>query len=184
MPSRLRTAPLWQEEMDVAVGSINSIAHSVCMLMKIKQSTSLTGGITAQGDRLDQLNEPHFLFVDRDHLYVSDDHNHRVMKWLKSAKEGVVVAGGRGEGDALTQLHWSNGVIVDQLGTVYVVDLGNHRIMCWPQEAKQGTIIVGGNGLGNQANQLIYPTGLSLDRQNNFYVAEMNNHRVQRFSMN
>ena len=30
--------------------------------------------------------------------------NHRVMKWVKGAKEGIVVAGGRGKGNDLTQL--------------------------------------------------------------------------------
>ena len=32
------------------------------------------------------------------------ENNHRVMKWNKGAKEGIVVAGGQGQGSALTQL--------------------------------------------------------------------------------
>jgi hypothetical protein len=34
-------------------------------------------------------------------LYVSDRDNHRVMKWIKDAKEGIVVAGGNGQGNSL-----------------------------------------------------------------------------------
>jgi hypothetical protein len=37
---------LWLEEMDKAMESINSLALRVCMLMMIKLSMSLIGGIT------------------------------------------------------------------------------------------------------------------------------------------
>ncbi|CAF3696729.1 unnamed protein product [Rotaria sp. Silwood1] len=67
------------------------------------------------------------------------------MKWMEGAKQGIVVAGGQGEGNDLTQLLYPQGVVVDQLGTVYVADPGNDRIMRWPQGATQGSVIVGGN---------------------------------------
>ncbi|CAM4835196.1 unnamed protein product, partial [Rotaria magnacalcarata] len=52
-----------------------------------KNSTLVAGG-NGQGDGLNQLNWPVYLFVDRDHsVYVSDNYNHRVMKWNKDAKE-------------------------------------------------------------------------------------------------
>ena len=39
-----------------------------------------------------------FIFIDaNDSLYVSDCENHRVMKWVKNASEGIVVAGGQGK---------------------------------------------------------------------------------------
>ncbi|CAF4628628.1 unnamed protein product, partial [Rotaria socialis] len=92
--------------------------------------------------------------VDRQQtVYVSDERNHRVMKWNKGAKEGIVVAGGQGEGSALTQLSRPNGIFVDTLGTLYVADSYNHRVMRWTQgDKKQGTVIVGGNGVGEGAN--------------------------------
>ncbi|CAF5058556.1 unnamed protein product, partial [Rotaria socialis] len=69
-----------------------------------KDGTLVAGG-NGQGDGLNQLNYPRYLFVDRDHsVYVSDNENHRVMKWVEGAKEGIVVAGGQGQGNALTQL--------------------------------------------------------------------------------
>jgi hypothetical protein len=61
-----------------------------------------------------------------------------VIKWVKEAKEGIVVAGdGQGLGNALTQLSYPRGVIVDQLATVYVADYSNHRIMRWSKGATQ-----------------------------------------------
>ncbi|CAF1081949.1 unnamed protein product [Adineta steineri] len=147
------------------------------------QGTIVAGG-NERGDRLDQLNEPHFIFVDRDHsVFVSDWGNHRVMKWIEGAKEGVVVAGGQGEGNSLSQLSRPLGILVDQLDTVYVADRGNNRIVRWRKGAKQGTIIAGGNGEGEQANQLNYPEGLSFDRHGHLYVADGKNRRVQRFTI-
>ncbi|CAF4717960.1 unnamed protein product, partial [Rotaria socialis] len=87
------------------------------------------------------------------------------MKWVEGAKEGIVVAGGQGKGNALTQLHWPNGIFVDTLGTLYVADSNNNRVMRWTQGDKtQGAVIVGGNGQGEGANQFNYPIGLSFDR--------------------
>ncbi|CAF4766885.1 unnamed protein product, partial [Rotaria sp. Silwood2] len=79
------------------------------------------------------------------------------MKWVEGAKQGIVVAGGQGQGNGLTQMSRPEGVVVDQLGTVYVADYENDRIMRWPQGATQGSVIVGGNGIGEQSNQLNGP---------------------------
>ena len=103
---------------------------------------------------------------------------------MKGAKEGIVVAGGQGQGNSLTQLSSPRGVVVDQLGTVYVTDLGNHRVMRWPKGATQGSVVVGGKEPGEQANQLSGPVGLSFDREGNLYVVDLNNHRVHKFNIN
>jgi DNA-binding beta-propeller fold protein YncE len=105
------------------------------------------------------------------------------MKWMEGAKQGIVVAGGQGEGNGLTQLCSPRGVIVDQLGTVYVADCWNNRIMRWSKGATQGSVIVGGNGGGSQSNQLNGPVGLSFDRHGNLYVVDNGNHRVQKFNI-
>ena len=52
---------------------------------------------------------PTYIFIDREEtVYVSDQGNHRVMKWVKGAKEGIVVAGGQGQGNSLKQLSRSS----------------------------------------------------------------------------
>ncbi|CAF1599966.1 unnamed protein product [Didymodactylos carnosus] len=105
------------------------------------------------------------------------------MKWVEGAKQGIVVAGGQGQGNGLTQLSYPRGVVVDQLGTVYVAEEGNDRIMRWPKGATQGSVIVGGNGGGGQLNQLYWPIGLSFDRHGNLCVIDNGNHRVQKFNI-
>ncbi|CAF5030642.1 unnamed protein product, partial [Rotaria sp. Silwood1] len=145
---------------------------------------TVVAGDNGQGNRLDQLSYPHYVFVDRYYsVYVSDFGNNRVMKWEEGAKQGIVVAGGQGKGNRLTQLNYPQGVVVDQLGTVYVADFGNRRIMRWPKGATQGSVIVGGNGSGALSNQLNGPVGLSFDRHGNLYVVDYGNARVQKFKI-
>ena len=53
-----------------------------------------------------------------------------MIKWNKDANQGIVVAGGRGKGSALTQLSHRNGLFVVTSGTIYVVDSWNDRVKC------------------------------------------------------
>ncbi len=147
------------------------------------EGTVIAGG-NGNGSRLNQLSDPHKVFVDRDHsVYVSDWGNHRVMRWVEGAKQGFIVAGGQGEGNGRTHVSYPNGVVVDQLGTVYVAEEQNDRIIRWVKGATQGTVIVGGNGRGGQSNQLCAPICLSFDRHGNLYVADWGNARVQKFNL-
>jgi sugar lactone lactonase YvrE len=131
------------------------------------------------GKNLNQLNFPSSIFVDKDYsLYISDTYNHRVMKWLKDAKEGFTVAGGH----KLSQLRSPQGIIVDQLGSVYVADSGNYRVMRWCKGAKTGIIVVQRN-----KEEIIgpfnYPTGLSFDLEENLYVVDRRHHGIQKFDL-
>ena len=72
---------------------------------------------------------------------MSDQENHRVVKRIRGATEGIVVAGGQGLGKALTQFSRPEGLLVDASGTVYVADGLNHRIMRWSQGANEGSVV-------------------------------------------
>ncbi|CAF1423360.1 unnamed protein product [Adineta steineri] len=142
----------------------------------------VVAGGNEQGIQLNQLNHPGFIFVDDDQsVYVSDQDNHRVMKWRKGAKAGIIVAGGNGKGKNLNQLSSPRGVIIDNFGQIYVADCWNHRVMRWCEGKEEGEIIVGGNGEGKQSNQLNSPHGLSFDDKGNLYVANSGNHRIKKF---
>ncbi|CAF1607621.1 unnamed protein product, partial [Rotaria magnacalcarata] len=97
----------------------NYAKHEVRRYKFGEKNGTLVAGGNGQGAGLNQLNNPTYLFVDRQqNVYVSDRDNHRVMKWVEGAKEGIVVAGGQGEGSALTQLYYPRGIFVDALGTL------------------------------------------------------------------
>jgi sugar lactone lactonase YvrE len=149
-----------------------------------KGKGKIVAGGNGEGDRLNQLNGPTYLFVDEDDsLYITNEKNHRVMKWLKDAKEGIVVAGGNGQGNSLRQMSRPTGVIVDRLGQIYVADFDNNRVMRWCQGAEEGTIVIGGNRKGQLSNQFSGLAGLSFDREGNLYVADWENHRIQKFEI-
>jgi sugar lactone lactonase YvrE len=105
------------------------------------------------------------------------------MKWIKEAKEGILVAGGNDKGKELTQLYYPRGVWVDEMGTVYVAEFGNQRVTQWPKNETRGIVVVGGNGGGNATNQFNCPMGLSFDRRGDMYVTEWGNNSVQHFKL-
>ncbi|CAF3991069.1 unnamed protein product [Adineta steineri] len=141
----------------------------------------VVAGRNGNGNQLNQLNSPTFIFVDEEQsVYVSDRENHRVMKWRKGAKEGRIVAGGNDQGRNLNQLSQPEGVIVDELGKIYVADNGNSRVMRWCEGKEEGEIIVGGNGGENQLNG---PVDLCFDDQGNLYVADCWNDRIAKFDL-
>ncbi len=145
---------------------------------------TVAAGGNGQGNRLNQLNYPYYIFVDQDHsVYVSDGNNHRITKWLKGAKEGILVAGIHGKGNGMTQLSNPRGIAVNPLGIVYVADCSNYRVMRWSKGATQGSVVVGGNGQGGQPNQFNAPLGCAFDRQGSLYVVDYGNHRVQKFNI-
>ena len=142
----------------------------------------IVAGGNGRGAAHNQLNCPRQIFVDTDQsVYVSDMHNHRVMKWVKGATEGVVVAGRQGPGNSLSQLNNPSAIFVDRMGSVYVVDQGSDRVMRWTQGTLEGEVLVGGKGRGSQNNQLHGASGVSFDNQGNLYVIDPYNHRIQRF---
>ncbi|CAF0986614.1 unnamed protein product [Adineta steineri] len=144
----------------------------------------LVAGGNGKGNKLNQLNYPGIIFVDKDQsVYVSDRDNHRVMKWRKDAKEGTVVAGGNGQGSNLNQLSGPQGVVVDYLGEIYVADCNNQRVMRWREGKEKGETVVGGNGDENLFHQVSGARDLSFDDEGNLYVVDYNNHRIQKFEV-
>ena len=147
-----------------------------------KREGIIVAGGNGRGNKLNQLNNPTHIFVDREEtIYVSDKENRRVMKWYKGASEGIIVAGGQEQGNNLNQLSYPNGLVVNEVGDVYVADSGNDRIMCWSAGSKEGRVVIGGNGEGEGLNQLCGPNGISFDVENNLYVTDLGNNRIQRF---
>ncbi|CAF2550885.1 unnamed protein product [Rotaria sp. Silwood2] len=130
------------------------------------------------------LNQPNALFVDRNRsVYVTDMHNHLVIKVDEGTTQFSIVAGGS-HGHESNHLLFPLAVIVDAFDTVYVADTNNHRLMWWPRGAKSGSIIIGSCGQGSQSDQLSGPTDLSFDLEGNLYVLDHYNHRVQKFALN
>ncbi|CAF1226643.1 unnamed protein product [Adineta steineri] len=116
-------------------------------------------------------------------LYISDSENNEVRRWKMGEynNEGIIVAGGNGQGSLLNQLNSPSFIFVDDDQSVYVSDENNNRVMKWIKDAKEGIVVAGGNGEGRNLSQVSSPQGLIVDDLGQVYVADCNNHRVMRW---
>lgn len=146
----------------------------------------MAGNGTA-GAGSNQLNGPFSIYLDgSDNLYVSDNQNCRIMKYLHGASNGTVVAGTTGVcGNGMNQLANSLGYLyVDSNNNLYVVDTGNFRVMRWLNGKSNGSIVAGNGTLGSSLSQLAYCNGVWVDSTLNLFVADSYNYRVMKWSFN
>ncbi|CAF1108777.1 unnamed protein product [Adineta steineri] len=142
----------------------------------------IAGGY-GKGSNLNQLNQPrNIIFNENDQsIYISDSANHRIIKWIKGAKEGIVIAGGNGQGNGTHQLAFPRGIALHSNGDIFIADTSNHRIVRWTQQAKSGTIIIDGDQQ-NSRQLLSEPFDLIFDQHyRNLYVTDWTNSRLLRF---
>ncbi|CAF3329729.1 unnamed protein product, partial [Rotaria socialis] len=138
---------------------------------------------TAQGEILIDNIACHGLAMDEQrYLYVSDIGKHEVRQYQLGEKNGILVAGGNGQGDGLNQLNVPTYLFIDRQQNVYVSDNNNHRVMKWNKCAKEGIVAAGGQGQGTALTQLSYPYGIFVDTLGTLYVADSWNHRVMRWT--
>lgn len=144
-----------------------------------KSAVTVAGKLIGGTDST-QFGRPSFVFVDdQKNIFVCDQWNHRVQKWLPGAKAGITVAGGKGAGNRLSQLNNPSGIFVARDGLLYVADTDNDRILVWKEGDTTGTVIAGGNGRGIKPNQLANPTGVFVDAYGSVYIADALNARIQ-----
>ena len=102
--------------------------------------------------------------VDGGSLYVSDYEKHEVRRYDEEEREGVIVAGGHGQGGALNQLNYPRHLFVDRDLSVYISDRDNHRVIKWlKDEERRLSLLLAAIGQGNALNQLNSPAGIFVD---------------------
>lgn len=142
---------------------------------------TVAGGADGRGAA--DFSYPAGIAVDQaGNIYIADEFNHRVQRWVPGAAEGVTVAGGHGQGTAANQLNHPMGVAVDAAGNLYIADAYNHRIQRWAPGAQEGVTVAGGLTRGKGAAQLSFPQSVCLDAAGNLYIADYYNHRIQRWA--
>ena len=100
------------------------------------------------------------------------------------SQNGVTLAGGNGEGNAVNQLRCPRGLDIDDDNqSIVIADYWNHRIVEWKIGASNGKVIAGGQGDGNRLDQLNYPIDILIDKEtNSLLIADRRNRRVLRWS--
>ncbi|CAF1261724.1 unnamed protein product [Adineta steineri] len=159
-------------------------AQQVIRWQQGNQKSNTVAGGNGDGDQFNQLDEPRYIFVDKDHsVYIADYMNNRVMKWIKNATEGSLIAPGQVFNENPNTMVRPKGVIVDHEGNIYMSSDGNHQITLWSPGAIQGTPVIGEKQSGHEPTQFQDPHDLSFDQQGNLYVVDRNNHRIQKFAI-
>ena len=125
-------------------------------------------------------------FDKNDNLYLADRLNHKVIKYAAGSDNGVIVAGGNGQGAALNQLNQPISVFVDDAGNVYVGEFGNRRVTKWVPGANAGVIVAGGNAAPAvdfyfPADVVFSPKDLYVDKSSNVYILDNYAMRIQKW---
>lgn len=101
-------------------------------------------------------------------------------RWIEN---GTTIAGGNGEGNALNQLSFPEGICVADDGTVYIADWGNDRIVAWKPNETTGRVVANTTGKGDRWDQLNKPTDVRLDKATeSLIICDHGNRRVMRWS--
>ena len=149
--------------------------------LEVRSSGSLSAGGNGQGGLHKQLRFPYGIARDANgSIYVSDQNNHRIMRWDAGAADGVKIVGA-GPGGAANQLRQPMGIAVDAQGYVYVADRNNHRVMRYAPGSANGVVVAGGQGQGSALNQLNRPEDVAIGSDGSVYVVDQNNHRVMKW---
>jgi len=118
--------------------------HRVSKWVPDAASGVTVAGGNGPGSALNQLRDPYDVLIDADgNLLVCENGfpNHRVSKWKPGATEGVVVAGGTGNGNAPNQLNDPTGIALDDAGFLYVSDGNNRRVQKFTPEVLPSIVL-------------------------------------------
>lgn len=133
----------------------------------------MAGG-NGEGNRLDQLNQPSDVIIDRQNndLIIADWGNRRVMRWSRHSNSPAQII--------IPNID-CNRLAMHQDGSLYVSDYKKNEVRRWTKGKTHGTIVAGGNGKGNQLNQLNDPSFLFIDDDHTLYISDCGNHRVMKW---
>ena len=112
----------------------------------------------------------------KDHAYIVDTENNRVLKVRPGEERGEIFFGGKGSGSGLDQLNYPQAITFYK-ENAYIVDKSNHRVLKVRPGEERGEIFFGGKGQGSGLDQLNYPQAITFYKEN-AYIVDKSNHRV------
>ncbi|CAF1298567.1 unnamed protein product [Rotaria sordida] len=136
----------------------------------------VVAGGNGQGNRLDQLNYPTDVLIDKetDSLIICGRNNRRVVRWSRRS--------GTTQGEILISNIGCWGLAMDDQRYLYISDVEKHEVRRYEIGDKNGTLVAGGNGEGADLNQLNCPYYIFVDQQQTVYVSDNFNHRVMKWN--
>jgi DNA-binding beta-propeller fold protein YncE len=148
---------------------ISQISAEPVKTHDIKFIRDITGGAAGS------LSLPSDVAVNKQHVYIVDGGNHRVVVFNHQGKYLFTVGS---EGEREGQFRSPVGIDVGEDGRIYVADKDNHRIQIFNQEGKYlKAFQVKSEG------KLVRPVDVAVaNKGNEIYVTGNNNHKVMVFS--
>ncbi|CAF4311735.1 unnamed protein product, partial [Rotaria sordida] len=134
----------------------------------------VVAGGNGEGNRLDQLNYPTNVLIDKETDSLIICGTGRVVRWSRRS--------GTTQGEILIDNIDCYGLAMDDQRYLYISDTDKHEVRRYQIGDKNGTIVAGGNGKGAGLNQLNWPTYIFVDQQQTVYVSDNNNHRVMKWN--
>ena len=137
----------------------------------------MAGG-QGQGDAVNQLHCPRGLDIDVDgSIFIADTYNHRIVRWRPHARQGEIIAGGRGPGNQPEQLNEPMTVLIDRMHNCLIIsEQGNRRVTRWSldpqrQDGERREVIISD----------IRCVGLAIDDEGSLYVSDYERNEVRRY---
>ncbi|CAF4808261.1 unnamed protein product, partial [Rotaria sp. Silwood2] len=148
--------------------------HRIIQWKKDDTNGQVVAGDNYAGKRLDQLNHPSDVLIDKetDSLIICD--TGRVVRW--SRRNGTT------QGEILIDNVDPYGLTMDDQRYLYISDWKKHEVRRYQIGDKNGTLVAGGNGEGAGLNQLNLPTYIFVDQQQTVYVSDSENNRVMKWN--
>ncbi|CAF3628500.1 unnamed protein product [Rotaria sp. Silwood1] len=115
-------------------------------------------------------------------MYILDNSNSRVVRWLSGEPLGFTVAAGHGYGSTLDKIGTSYAIYLDNHSNIYISEYSNHRVTKWFNgNHTSGVLIAGNNMAGSTPYQLNSPWGIYVDANYTLYIVDYGNHRIQKW---
>ncbi len=164
------------DDQTIIIADYNN--HRIMQWKRGDTSGRVVAGGHGKGNRLDQLNYPNRVLIDKEKnsLIICDRYNRRVVRWSRLS--------GTTEGEILIDNIFCSGLALDEQRYLYVSDTDKHEVRRYEIDRgdKRGTVVAGGNGAGNGLDQLYNPYYIFVDRQQNVYVSDYENYRVMKWN--
>ena len=149
--------------------------HRIVEWKSNEQSGRVVVGGNGRGNRLDQLNIPTDVVIDRQNnaFIIADQGNRRVVGWPRQSgcSSGKII---------ISDIDCAR-LAIHQDGFLYVSDWKKNEVRRWKIGETRGIIVAGGNGEGDQLNQLHFPTHLCVNPAHTLYISDHKNHRVMKW---
>ena len=131
----------------------------------------IVAGGNGAGDRLDQLNEPSHVIIDRQNndLIIADSGNRRVLRWSRQSNSSPQII--------IDDIHCCC-LAMHKDGSIYVSNWNNDEVTRWEKGKKRGKIVAGRCGEGDELHQFNNPGYLFINDDYTLYISDRNNDRV------